>query len=245
MPVLRRLIDLVFPAGQSCPICGARADAYGVCPRCREQIRDTGGFVVCPGCGRYRASSTDDSGGFCVECLKTSPLFYPARSIGPYQGLLKESIYLFKYGGYTSLAGFFGLLLARLYMDEPRFPRDPVLVPVPLSQEKLQARGFNQAELLAVQIGKILHLPVSSVLKRVVHTTSQSKLTRQARQEMIRGAFVLGQELNRPDVIVIDDILTTGSTLGECAGVLHASGANTVSALTLASGIQENINFNL
>lgn len=241
--MLQKLINIIFPAGQYCPICGAKADAYGVCPRCRDQIRDTGGYTACPGCGRYRAWQAEISGGFCVECLKTRPLFYPARSIGPYQGLLKETVYLFKYGGCTSLAGFFGLLMAQLYMDEPYYPRDPVLVPVPLSQEKLQARGFNQSELLAVQVGKILNLPVSTALNRVVHSPSQSKLTRQARQEMIRGAFVLSQKLNRPDVILIDDILTTGSTLRECAGVLRAAGINGVSALTIASGIQENINF--
>jgi ComF family protein len=163
--------------------------------------------------------------------------------LGPYQGLLKETVYLFKYGGCTSLAKFFGLLLAELYIDEPQYPRDPVLVPVPLSQEKLQARGYNQSELVAAEIGRILNLPVSSALRRVVHTPSQTRLTRQARQEMIKGVFVLTQKLERPDVILVDDILTTGSTAGECTRVLRESGIKAVGVLTIASGIQENINF--
>lgn len=241
--MLRKFFDLIFPFGPACPVCCSKADSYGACPRCRDRITDTGGYIACPTCGRYQTLRTQGAGSFCTECQNSPPLFYPARSLGPYQGLLKESVYLFKYDGCTSLARFFGLLLAELYMNEPRYPRDPVLLPVPLSREKLQTRGFNQSELVAAEIGKILNLPVSSALRRVVHMPSQSKLTKLARQEMIKGVFDLTQRLERPDVIVVDDILTTGSTVGECTRVLLASGVRTVGLLTIASGIQENINF--
>lgn len=242
--MFRKLIDLVFPSGPGCPICGSKADSYGACPRCRDQITDTGGYIACAACGRYRTLQKGNSGSYCIECQKALLPFYPARSLGLYQGLLKEAVYQFKYDGCTSLARFFGLLLAELYMEEHEYSRNPVLVPVPLSQEKLQTRGYNQSELVATEIGKILNIPVSTALRRVVHTTSQSKLTRQARQEMVRGVFELDRKLVKSDVILIDDVLTTGSTAAECTRILLDSGSRTVGVLTIASGIQENINFN-
>lgn len=241
--MLQKLLDIIFPPGPACPICGAKADSYGACPQCRGQIIDTGGYTACPACGRYRTVKTGRLGSLCIECLTSPPPFYLARSLGPYQGLLKEAVYLFKYEGCTQLAQFFGLLLAELYMAEPRYPRNPVLVPVPLSREKLQARGYNQSELVAAEIGRILNLPVSSALSRVINTPTQSKLTRQARQEMIKGVFEMTQKLAWPDVILIDDILTTGSTAGECTRILFESGIPAVGVLTIASGIQEIINF--
>ena len=241
--MLHKLLDIIFPPGPACPICGAKADSYGVCPQCRGQITDTGGYTACPACGRYRTVQIESSGSLCFECLTSPPFFYPARALGPYQGLLKEAVYLFKYEGCTQLAKFFGLLLAELYMAEPQYPRDPVLVPVPLSREKLQARGYNQSELVAAEIGRILNLPVSSALSRVINTPTLSKLTRQARQEMIKGVFVLTQKLKQPDVILVDDILTTGSTAGECTRILLESGIQAVGVLTIASGIQEIKNF--
>ncbi|MDT3699088.1 MAG: ComF family protein [Thermincola sp.] len=238
--MFKKFLDIVFPPGPGCPICGDKADAYGACARCRQEITDTGGYAACTACGRYRPILRGTAGGLCPECRISPPPFYPARSLGLYQGLLKESIYLFKYGGCTSLAGFFGLLLAEIYMTEPKYPRYPVLVPVPLSQQKMQARGFNQSELVAAEIGRTLNLPVSSALKRIAHTTSQSKLTRIARREMIKGVFALDHKLKAPDVILVDDILTTGSTVAECTRILLDSGVRTVGVLTIAAGIQEN-----
>lgn len=239
--MLKKFLDLIFPPGPGCPICGDKADAYGACIRCRQEITDIGGYTACTACGRYRPVLRGTAGGLCPECRISLPPFYPARSLGLYQGLLKEAIYLFKYSGCTPLAGFFGLLLAELYMGDSKFPRNPVLVPVPLSPQKMLARGFNQSELVAVEIGRILNLPVSNALKRVAHTTSQSKLTRTARREMIKGVFDLNHKLQAQDVILIDDILTTGSTAGECARILLDSGIRTIGVLTIASGIQENV----
>ncbi len=164
-----------------------------------------------------------------------------ARSLGPYRGALREAIHLYKYNGYRSLADFFAPLLAEVFLKEAGFSSTDVIVPVPLSQDKLKVRGFNQSELLAVKTAKILNLPVSTALSRLKQSPAQSSLIGAARQDYIQGVFAACKTVNRMNVLLVDDILTTGATAGECSCVLLRAGAKSVCVLTLSSGIQEKL----
>ncbi|PKM82413.1 MAG: ComF family protein [Firmicutes bacterium HGW-Firmicutes-14] len=246
MEILEKILDLFFPGTPECIICGSqgRLDS-GVCRGCLERVVRREGYFFCPVCGRYSFKNTGFS---CDECHSLRPAFYAARSVGPYKGVLKEAIYLFKYRGRRSLAGFFGLLMAELFLAERVFANAALLVPVPLSREKMKLRGFNQSELAAAAMGRVLGLPVSHCLLRTKETTSQSKLDRGARAQNVRGAFAFdgrsltgipGTKLSGKDILLIDDIFTTGATVGECTGVLLEQGADRVGVMTFASGLQE------
>jgi ComF family protein len=122
---------------------------------------------------------------------------------------------------------------------EPCYRTAGLIVPVPLSREKLRLRGFNQAELLAVEVGRELGIPVNrNCLVKDFDTPPQAGLTRVARESNLKGAF----SLRRPEaireqvVLIIDDVFTTGSTMSAAAAALRLAGARQVLGLTAATG---------
>ncbi len=248
---LEKISGLLFPRSGNCLLCGLDSGQAGICLRCRGKMAAGWETLSCPVCGRYYPGgpagnpagsfSGSPAGRLCRECRETLPAFALARSLGPYRGELKEAIYLYKYRGYRSLADVLGPMLAGLLLEEPDFAGAGLLVPVPLSREKVEARGFNQSALLADKVGRILNLPVSSALIRIKHTASQSKLTRQARIKNVSGAFASTGNLSCPYAVLVDDILTTGATAGECAEVLRQAGVPRVGVLTLAAGVQDGV----
>ena len=112
---------------------------------------------------------------------------------------------------------------------------------IPLSKNKLKIRGFNQAELLAKEISKITKIPLLSTLEKIVDTPSQTTKNYLERQENVKDSFIVKEEslpqIKDKNLLIIDDVCTTGATLLEASHVLHQSGATTLSALTLAKVI--------
>jgi ComF family protein len=150
---------------------------------------------------------------------------------------MREAVHAFKFRGRRALAAPLGDLLVEV--TDGRLPagRPGLLVPVPLHPRRERERGFNQASLLARRIGRAWQVPVhDDALVRRVATPSQTELDAPARRANVRNAF----RLRRPEliagrhVLLVDDILTTGATLSECARCLRAGGAATVGALTVA-----------
>ncbi|MBU7006419.1 ComF family protein [Phosphitispora fastidiosa] len=251
MGLLEKMLQVLFPEKSSCLVCGCPAGTDIMCEGCMQRIVSRQGFSLCPRCGRYMPEA-GEGGRYCPECREAPPAFFMARSLGPYGGDLKQVIYMYKYSGYRSLCGSLGLLMAELFLREQGFWDSDIIVPVPLSEEKLRIRGFNQSELLAERMGQLLHLPVARCLLRTIDTHSQSKLTRQERQDNIRGAFTINRQAwpaftngatERPygKVLLVDDILTTGATVGECSRVMLRAGAENIGVITLASGLQGKI----
>ncbi len=116
--------------------------------------------------------------------------------------------------------------------------RFDLLVPVPLHPARQRERGFNQAELLALELRRECGVPLGKVLQRTRYTTTQTQFDRSERMENLRGAFRLRRGCNVQDLrmLLVDDVLTTGSTLSECASVLKKAGALSVHAATAARG---------
>lgn len=260
MGIWNTVLELLFPGRKNCLICGRAAESPDcLCRLCQDKITVRRN-AFCPACGRYWPETgilqndreiieevcdikmnRGKNMTLCWDCISSPPPFFTARSLGEYGGVLKDSIYLFKYQRHRSLAVCLGRLMAEFFLQEKALHGTYVLVPVPLSNEKLRERGFNQCELLALETGRRLGIPVRNCLQKVKNTPSQSKLTRGSRIDSVKGAFQLSGNLSGEQVLLIDDIFTTGATVGECAQVLLEGGAGKVGVLTLASGVLKKV----
>jgi len=161
-------------------------------------------------------------------------------AVAVYDGYLRELLLTAKYNFRPDLARGLGTILAVWAENETRVERSEVIVPVPLHPEKLAVRGYNQAELMAEPLAAFLRRPLrSDVLQRVKPTVSQSKLGRRERKENVEGAFLVADcpAVAGKEVLLVDDIRTTGYTLSAAARALLLAGAKKVKALTLAVGV--------
>jgi ComF family protein len=202
---------------------------------------------ICSVCGERLFSSYAIAGppaeSRCGLCRRIDPPFARAVAYGSYESGLRELIHLLKFGGVTPAANVLGRMLAEAITTlEPEFSADSVvLVPVPLHRTKLHQRGFNQAELIAraalktLPPGHRLRL-CAGALERKRETASQIGLTSHQRRENLRGAFgvVQAQSVKGREVLVVDDVYTTGATVSECARVLLRAGATRVWVATVA-----------
>jgi ComF family protein len=200
---------------------------------------------VCGVCGERLFSSYAVAGGDsrCGLCRRAEPPFARAAAYGSYESGLRELIHLLKFGGVSPAANVLGRMLAEAIATlESEFPTDSMaVVPVPLHRTKLRQRGFNQAELIARAAIKIKqpsdHLRLcAGVLVRRRETASQIGLTSHQRRENLRGAFEVAEPeaLKGREVLVVDDVYTTGATVSECARVLRRAGATKVWVATVA-----------
>jgi ComF family protein len=236
--------DLLFPP--LCPVCGARADPAAHRPLCAGcwQAIDRLRPPWCAVCGRPFPSfePTADAGGapraaeLCGRCRAARPAVTWTRSAARYAGVAREAVHRLKFDGKTGLALPLGdLVVEACGLDLPE-PLD-LLVPVPLHPARERDRGFNQAALIAARLGRGLGLPLAiRAIRRVRPTRVQTELTAAERRANVREAFVVAEVARVRDrhVALVDDVLTTGATLAECARVLAAAGARSVGALTVA-----------
>jgi ComF family protein len=245
--VAESLFATLFPS--DCRLCSARLiniSRLPVCEECLSAMRPIAGGV-CSVCGERLATAYAFSGEYgqprCGLCRRLEPPFVKATAYGSYKGGLRELIHLLKYERVRPAANVLGRMLAEAIADlEPSFGERPVLVvPVPLHRTKLRRRGFHQSELIARAALKLkpaggrLVLD-ATLLERGRETQSQSGLTRHQRRENIRGAFVIAQsdQLADREVLLVDDVFTTGTTVSECARVLRRAGASRVWVATVA-----------
>jgi ComF family protein len=159
------------------------------------------------------------------------------RSVYHYEGALRELVLKFKYGSRFFLAEEFAKDLAGAFGEHDFFKSCDFIVPVPLNILRRLKRGYNQAELLALELSKILKKPMlKNVLFRSKITKAQFKLSKKEREKNIKGSFYVKESplIKKKRILLIDDIATTGTTVSECAYVLKKAGAKEVFVLTLA-----------
>lgn len=215
------LLDIVYP--RRCPSCRQRG--AWVCADC---LAETELFQepLCAGCGVPLALAA-------CRCTDRGSGLAQVRSVGPFSGWLREAILCFKYHDEWARAEHLGHALARVVATMP--PVD-ALVPVPLHRSRLCARGYNQSALLAKVVGDVLDLPVVEAIRRTRPTAQQTTLSAAERAANVAGAFALAPSYNPAgrSLVLIDDVVTTGSTLNACAELLARHGAAAVKAATLA-----------
>ena len=185
-------------------------------------------------------SSPSVSGHTCGECIKNPPYFDGAISAGPYTEVLAEAIKLFKYKKKIhiglALAGH-DVMVAGLTNLIQRCSEWPFLIPVPLHQNRLREREYNQSAIIASVISSKFGIPVITyILSRQRYTKPQVELGFRERKENVTGAFTVQDnvDIKGKNIILVDDVYTTGSTVNECAKVLKKNGAGKVYVVTIA-----------
>ena len=186
-------------------------------------------------------------------CRRLEPPFAKAVAYGSYDGGLRELIHLLKYEQVRPAAAVLGRMLAEAVsgLDSCWSRRPVMVVPVPLHARKLRQRGFNQSELIARaairqdasswEAGRGRMALRTRILERRRETQSQTGLTRHQRRENIRGAFAVAQpeEISGREILLVDDVFTTGTTVSECARVLRRAGASKIYVATVARTLKE------
>jgi ComF family protein len=263
------VVATVFPA--DCRVCGGPlvgADDSSilipVCEGCARGIRaQTDGarpMVLCGCCGealdmesvRFAGARLPAEGLLCRECRLVRPAFERAVAYGLYEDELREMIHLLKYERMRSVARpLGGKLTAAMRMLEGAAAKELVVVAVPLFPAKERARGYNQAVLLAESaLGELKKARPGwrlrrDALRRVRDTESQFALTPKQRRANLRGAFAVSEsaDLMGREVLLVDDIYTSGATARECARVLRRAGAAKVWVATAARAQREMVAF--
>lgn len=238
------LLDLVFP--RFCLGCKKELmvkDVSFICSGCFEKIALNSG-VRCHVCGLRNGK------GVCRRCRKKTPLKGLFAACGYHDPVVKEMIHNFKYQSVESLKKPLAELIITYITKELLTDKliNSVLVPIPLTLRRKINRGFNQSELLALEISKCLNLPMANILKRKKHNKPQAEISDwQKRKENISGVFeILRSPTSKftrsrtsggiKKVILIDDVSTSGATLEEAAHVLKQAGVKEVYGLVVAKG---------
>ncbi len=232
--LLEAAVSLLYPP--VCTLCGGktRAGEY-LCERCEAKATP----IVAPFC---QQCSEPFEGAIataftCANCAHRTIYFDAAVAAYRGRGIVRQIIHDFKYGRQIHLRHLVARWLYAAFDDERLRGREfDMIVPVPLHPARQRERGFNQANLLAELLTAQISIPSKPVLKRVRYTTTQTALDRAERMENLHNAFRLRRNANVRGlrVLLIDDVLTTGSTLSECARILKRSGAISVHAATAA-----------
>ncbi|WP_312693373.1 ComF family protein [Caproiciproducens sp.] len=208
-------LDLIFPP--KCVFChGIALSGRKICEKCEKEILHT----VAKKC-----ISIPDSGE-TILCIAPYP----------YSGKVRESIIRFKFYGQRELANFYAEDMAgqiRKCCPDARFD---AVTSVPISAERYRSRGYNQSELLAKSVAHLLRLPFHEYLVKIKDNREQHKLSERERRGNVQGVYLPkdGGQLSGKSILLIDDIVTTGATLGECTSVLLQSGAKQVTCAAAA-----------
>jgi len=220
-----QILDWVYPP--SCAVCGM--PGYSLCGNCQAEIKFITG-KICQNCGK----SVDPKKNFCNDCRKGINNFDGVRSLAYYGGVVRDCIHALKYENNRTLGKYFAGLLHPIMKREP-WPFD-VVVPVPLSYERMKERGYNQAASIARPLALFLDLPYQTYcLEQVRDTRSQVGLSAEERRENVIDAFKAVPELIRNrNILLVDDVMTTGATLNACSIELKKAGAEKVYCATIA-----------
>ncbi len=226
---------LIFPP--ECEVCRAVSSSpacAALCERCEASIR----WIqppFCAFCGRGTAGA-----GRCGQCADENFHFDRVFACAYYEGPMKTLLHAYKFGGRKSLAAYFSDRLLRLIEAQALDQRLDAVVSVPMDKGKEKARGFNQSRLIASRLARRLGVPdLTGHLKRNTYNAPQALLDKKGRLVNVRGSFsaVSAAAFENKTVLLVDDIITTGQTVSECACALKDAGAASVTALACARGV--------
>lgn len=215
----------------SCLIC-KRVSEIELCESCINQFQKLP-FNTCPVC----KSILKDN--ICNLCQEKNFLFKNLIALGVYNGLIKIIIYNFKFAKIKKYKEPLAILLSQKIKQEFDIEQIDYIIPVPLHKERLKERGFNQSELLAKRISKIINKPCITSLKRIKKTLPQHSLSPLEKIENIKDAFEIKtkKNLKNKNILIIDDIFTTGSTIQEICKVLLKHGVKDIYVAVLAKAL--------
>ncbi len=240
------LLSVLFPA--DCPACLqplGRFHLAGICLNCWTSIKLIRkpycfkcGIPLKPKSSIPSKLEVDRNKGLaCNRCRSKKYQFAFARSLGEYEGSLREIIHYYKFGRKSYLSEPLADLMMKTLDIKNIFGNIDVIIAVPLHRKRRKERGFNQAYLIARRLGNKLHIRVEGrVLLRIKKSMPQMDLPAHQRERNVMGAFKVmkAKRIRGKRILLIDDVMTTGATVNECAGALMKAGSKDVCVLTIA-----------
>lgn len=229
------LLDVLLPP--ICHICHSfipNAGKIHICKLCLEKLSPITS-PICTICGIPFIGVGNNH--FCGNCVANPPDFDNARGAFIYDGVLRDLIHSFKYNNLSHLRYPLANLMLINLNDFIQLEHPEIIIPVPLHSSRLRQRGFNQSVLLGQTISKELHLPIlPDTLIRIRRTNPQVELSGIERKTNVKDAFAVkyAKRIEGKRILLIDDVMTTGSTMNECAKELKNAGASKVIAVTVA-----------
>lgn len=223
---LSRLLNLFFPS--ICPICSKRSDYYKynpICSHCWTAIQKYTG----PACRVCGIPSVSEQTTICSTCLEIRQPFSKILYYGLYEGTLRKAVHLLKFNRIKRLAS----PISKLLLELP-IPKSDLIIPVPLHLKRLREREFNQTALIGHYLSKELkiQLIVSNLIK-TRETPPQTFLNKKERLRNVKKAFS-AHGISGADILLIDDVITSGATVRECSEALINSAAKSVTVVALA-----------
>lgn len=228
---IRACEDALYPEDVSCDICLediAMAGRYRICGKCLAELPYVGEHI-CLSCGM----PMDDEGDYCLRCQNNEHFFKLNRAPFEYTGLAIKMIHDLKFRGKKYMADPLSAFMADAFLQNSMSA--DIVTFVPMTDDEVKRRGFNQSELLAAAVADRLNMAMLPALVKTKDTSEQKALNARDRAKNLEGAFECAlSQVKRRNILLIDDIFTTGATSNECARTLLKAGAREVSCLTAA-----------
>ena len=224
---LNYILDLLFP--RTCFSCNSRISNGIICKKCLNSLEYL--TEICSVCGAEKLTNK------CLICDVNDFQFDKARSVFHFNKIIQNLIHDLKYAELTKVAELLGELTEKYMKKFEPFSAIDLIVPVPLHSVRKRARGFNQSQFLTAEISKRMNLRHKpSLVRRNRFTETQTKLGRKDRQKNVYGAFSLDpkQNIERKNILIVDDVFTTGATVNSISALLKQNGAGDVFVLTIA-----------
>ena len=227
------ILEILYPP--RCPVChGIVRGKEMICPECRKKLHYIKG-PKCQKCGKELERQEDE---YCRDCLRFVHVYDKGASVFLYDDVMRRSISMFKYHNRRTYAKIYAQEMYRHCFSFIKKCDPQVIVPVPIHKKKKRQRGFNQAELVARELGKLLQIPVDSgYLVRTEPTIPQKELSRQQRKSNLRKAFAIGKTGKHYErILLVDDIYTTGATIDALSEILRENQSKFIFFLTICVG---------
>ena len=213
----------------SCLLCASNSATSLLCPACTADLPQLPA-ALCPQCGEETTL-----GERCGACLKDPPAFARTIALFRYEFPVDRLIQALKYGHQLALATWLGHRLGDRLVAEDY----DLLLPLPLHPSRLRTRGFNQSLEIARVTSKTLAIPMNpAILTRIRATPPQAELPLKERGRNVRGAFECARDLAGKRILIVDDVMTTGSTLREAARILKLHGAGQITVAVAARALR-------
>lgn len=231
--ILKELTDWFYPP--RCPVCDEiLAPGKLICPSCEKEACP----VVEPVCKKCGKPMENEKREYCSDCSQKKHVYKQGKAVFVYKLGIKKSMYRFKYSNRREYAAFYAKRAVEVHGDWIRRRTVEVIVPVPMYAGKKRRRGYDQAEIFARALGREMKIPVNTrLVRRVRNTTPQKELSGKERQRNLKNAFQLTQDIVKyTQILLVDDIYTTGSTIDAVAATLISGGAEDIYYICISIG---------
>lgn len=239
--IIKEIFNLIYPV--RCPVCDEIISRQG--SLCHKECKEKLYYIKEPFCKKCGKIVEDGTIELCFDCTRKRKYFIEGRGVFLYDKIMKESIGAFKYKSKKEYGLFYANEIVQYLGDYIKSLNIDVIIPVPIHKEKLRIRGYNQADIIAKEVGRLMGIPVlSDLLLRNTNTVPQKGLNNIQRFNNLNNAFSVNDNIIKSkdsnfllnNILIIDDIYTTGATINNCTKALKKYEDINVYYVTLSIG---------